>query len=722
MPLRAWAAFPEPQPAWADAEAELRFLFTMPHELRYCLVKLPADVAPDDPLATVRAVAGDLAVPSRILHADEREVAVMLDTTYVAAGSAVAVYARGGDEPAEPAGTGPLDPAPLFGEVRRVAGQDYPETWAAHLFQRRRMREPFRSFRAVSFDHAGRESNPEKWREEWTRSGYCVDLATWFRVSEPGVHRFAVKGANSIFLLWGEAETPLVEAAGGARLDDGNPADDAWVVGPEVRLQPGVHRLRLVQVSRRFSNARAGWIPPGAGAPVDLPVERMLSGQRQLPVLRQESRRAVVQAGFEADVRPGYRFRGVPEVFAPVRLKSLSLDWLGGPLTQRWTLDGRELAEGAAAAPVLTAGAHRLGLLARNGLGFQARAERLVRVPAVAAEEYRIAGSLQGVPAICFPQDRVWPDLWVTGSLPPEIPVRALLWVRDRMDRTERWEADLALQLGWGHLRGTEFAVGDLAEIGWEIRHGGVRLAAQTTRFLRQPFERLPGRVFGNELHHGAERLVLVVRQAAAAPAPGAPVAPAPAGAGRIVCLDSTLAPPGWYSGREEETFHHRLGRLLANGVAAPRIEGWDYESLADAGGESLRALAPLAALQRFRRGDRVVVSLGLEAYADREPVGAFERRLAALCGLLREAVGAEVLLATPPPFGDDRRAIRPYAEAVLRVADAYGLEVADIFSAFGGHACPQRLYDGLRVTGEGQALAAGVVARALRGKGVSGH
>ena len=152
-----------------------------------------------------------------------------------------------------------------------------------------------------------------------------------------------------------------------------------------------------------------------------------------------------------------------------------------------------------------------------------------------------------------------------------------------------------------------------------------------------------------------------------------------------------------------------------ANGGTVPVVERLCYEALNTDVEGSLRTLAPLGGLAFVRRGDLVVVSLGLEAYVDREPVPAFERRVAALCGLLREAVGADVVLVTPPPFAEDRAAIRPYAEAVLRVADAYGLVVADVYSAFGGHVRSEQLYDGLRVTEEGQALAASVIARALR-------
>lgn len=717
----AWAApaqVPEPDPRWEVPGARVRQVFPLPNQLRYCLVLLPSEVSPGRPLAGVRAMAGDREIPSRIVHVDGDAAAVMLNATYVAAGSPVAVYALDGEVPVVPATEGPLDPAPLLGEVRRVVGQDYPKTWAEHQFQRRRMQEPFRTFRAVSFDHAERESNPRQWRrEEWSRSGYCIELSTWVRIPETGTYRFAAKGENSVFLLWGAGAEPMVETTSeDRRWDDEGTVERPWVAGREVRLEAGVYPLRLVQVSRRFANARAGWIPPGGTEPVEIPLEWMLSGQRELPVPRSEALDRIVQASFDASVQPGYRFRGVREVFAPVSLTASSVDWSGGELQHRWTVDGQEVGTDAVVTPVLRAGSHRVELVSYNGTGFEGRVVREVTVPAVAVEEYRLAGSLQGVPSVCYDSDRVWPDLWVTGSLPSEIRVRGRLLLRDLDGRTQSLEEDVALDLGWGRLRGSEQPVGPLAEIAWEIEHGGVVLARQEIRFLRQPFSAIPDHVVGNELLAGGERIVLVVRRVSReGPPNGADGLPL-----RIVCLDSTLAPPGWYAGGEESAFSGHLGALAAQaaGNGAPSVVRLNYEALNGSVEGSLRTLAPLGGLAKVRRGDVVVASLGLEAYVDREPVGAFERRVAALCGLLLEAVGAEVVLATPPPLGDDRTAIRPYAEAVLRVADAYGLEVADLYSAFGGHARPARLYDGLRVTGEGQMLAAGVVARALRRHG----
>lgn len=717
--LSASAQIPEPIPSWTVRDAEVRYVFTMPNQLRYCMVKLPAEVAPGRPVAQVVVTAADRELPMRVLHVDAREIAVMVNATYVSGGTPVALYVKAGEVPIPVGDSGPLDPAPIAGEVRRVVGQDYPKTWAMHQFQRRRMGVPFQTFRAVTFDHAQRESNPRQWRrEEWSRSGYCVEFSTWVRVTEPGTYRFAARGSNAVFLLWDEDGVPVVETVDERRFgmeDLDRESLPPWHSGREVRLQPGVYPLRIVQIARRVSDAQPGWIPPGQSAVVEIPVERLLAGQRRLPVLRREAIGGVVHAAFEDEVGPGYQFRGVEGVFASVLLRASSVGWTPGELVHRWTLDGTSAHAGGEWAAVFHAGLNSVALVSRNALGFEGRAMRSVRVPPEAVEEYRVAGSLHGVPSICYDADRVWPDLWVTGSTPGEVTFQCTLTVHATDGRVRSLTEDVALVGGWGRLHGEEVTADGVAAVEWEIRHGGTPLARQSVRFMRQPFTVLPDAVVGTELRTRGESVVLVVRRASVDDGALAALSENPT---RVLCLDSTLAPPGWYSGDQGEAFHEMLARLLSNGSGSvvPTVERMVYDTLVCDPEGGLRTFAPLAGLGRFRRGDLVVVSLGLEAYVDREPVESFERRMAGLCALLRESVGAEVVLVTPPPLGDDRKTMRPYAEAVLRVADAYGLVVADVYSAFGGHALPGRLYEGLRVTAEGQSLAAGVVARALKG------
>jgi len=613
---------------------------------------------------------------------------------------------------------GPLDPAPIVGEVRRVVGQDYPETWTQHLFQRRRMGTPFRTYRAVSFEHAHRECNPRQWRrDEWSRAGYCVEFSTWIRVTEPGVYRFAARGSGAVFVLWGDDAQPVVEfATPDSRqrpIDETAPSLD-WRTGLEVRLEPGVYPVRTVQISRRFCDAQPGWIPPGQTEPREIPAEALMAGVRKLPTLRREMIDGIVHAAFEEEVGPGYRFRNVDGVFAAVSLRPFSADWTGEGVSHRWIVDGTAAHVGDEWTAVLRDGPHSVELVARNPTGFESRSARRILVPGAVVDEYRVAGSLQGVPSVCYDSDRVWPDLWVTGSAPQDVRFQCRLTVRRLDGRTETSTGDVGLVETWGRLRGQEVAADGVAAVEWEIAHGGTVLARQNVRFIRQPFSVLPDAAVGTELRSEGERVVLVVRRVATDDTLEAPPL---AAATRVVCLDSTLAPPGWYAGGQGSPFHEVLARMLSNGNggAAPTIERLDYDALVADPEGSLRTFAPLAGLSAFRRGDLAVVSLGLEAYVDRETPASFERRLAGLCALLREVVGAHVVLVTPPPVGDDRAAMRPYAEGVLRVADAYGLRVADLYSAFGGHFRPDRLYDGLRVTNEGQSLAAGVLLRALR-------
>jgi len=646
----------------------------------------------------------------------------MLNATYVPGGTPVEVYATRGEEMVAPDAEGSFDPAPILGEIRRVVGQDYPETWAQHLFQRRRMGSPFRSYRAVSFEHAQREGNPRQWRrDEWSRAGYCVEFSSWVRVTEAGTYRMAARGAGSVFLLWGADEEPVVEFTTPddlvVRRSVNQPTDSSqpWRTGAELRLTPGVYPIRIVQISRQSCDATPAWIPPGADEPVEIPADQLMTGQKLLPRLRYEKIDGIVHADFADHIAPGYRFRGVEGTFALVSLNAASIDWTRDELEHWWQIGDGPRRRGSVWTLPLPQGHHAVGLTSRNSLGFESRVTRELIVSDVAVDEYRVSGALHGVPSICYDSDRIWPDVWLSGTTPTNVVLQCRLTIAQLDGRTTTSESDVVLVNTWGRLRGEEIKADDVASIGWEISHAGKVLAQQHVRFVRQPFTVLPEDSVGSELVSGGERVVLVVRRMAANVDNPPPTL---ARAERIVCLDSTLAPQGWYAGSNDTPFYEVLQKLLSEqlpedgGKPVGRI---DYETLSHNADGSLRSFAPLAGLQEFRRGDLVVISLGLEAYADREPPAALERRLAGLCALLLEVAGAEVVLVTPPPIGESRSDMRPYAESVLRVADAYGLGVADLYSAFGGHGRSVALFEGLRVTGEGQRLAASVLLRVLQ-------
>ncbi len=714
---------PAPDPPWTQGDATLRHVFEPSRLQRIAMVSVPAEIAAGQPVSRLVAVADGADLPVRVLHADEQVVVALIDALGVSSGTPVALYAVGGDAPVEAAETNLSDPAPIWGEVRAAAGQDLPDSWRAHLFQRRGMQQSRRAFRAASISHLHRRTSAmqQEQRSSSRRRGGVLDIHTWVRIPVSGTYQLALRGSDSMFLLWSERETPLVQVGGNSTDDDDeSPDDDGWHTSREVHLEAGVYPLRVVQVSRRTHNVVPGWVVPGAAGPEPIPVERMVYGRPAMSAPRRESIDAIVQADFSQDVQPSYQFRGLDGVYAQVRLEATSVDWLGGSLQHEWRI-GPLRGQGRTWSPRLPAGTHEVELVSRNATGFEGRVTGRIRVGADAMQEHRLSARLQGVPAVAYEEDRVWPDLWLYGSTPDDLAIDATLRVRFRDGRSQVLAEPVLLQREWGRLRGEELPVGRIEQIDWTLHHAGVPILSETVRFLREPFAAAPDHAQGDALYAGAERGVWVARRTRH----DEQNRPARHGR-RLLFVDSTLnttrlqpssAPPRTDGENAPAAdYVRRLTALLAGPDPRTDVQAryLRYDELTADPESSLHRLAPLAALERLAGSGRAVLSLGLEAWLDQEPPETFERRLAVLCGLLTGPLGLEVLLVTPPPFSNDAESMRPYAAAVLRVADAHGLAVADLFTVFTGHPNPALLRDDLRITRAGQELAAEVLARTL--------
>ena len=170
----------------------------------------------------------------------------------------------------------------------------------------------------------------------------------------------------------------------------------------------------------------------------------------------------------------------------------------------------------------------------------------------------------------------------------------------------------------------------------------------------------------------------------------------------------------------------HRLSlRERAERVALRRLRG--EEPVERRGGVIAASVADRAA--HCRPGERAAFLAAvrpddaLHGPAAGETLDDFERRLAALAGLLRDALPAQVVLMTPPPGllpaemlptaqpGGDP--MRPHAEAVLRVADALGITVADFYTMCRTREATPAVVDGA-LTDVGRRLAAESLARTL--------
>jgi hypothetical protein len=708
-----------PDPPWRLPEAPLRAVFAAPAGHPFCLAQLPAVPVAGMPAGAVAAFHGDVSLPVRVAAADGATLHVLVNCSGVSAGAAVALYAITNGATIR-ADASFADPLPVRVDICQAGGDDTPPGWEAMLFMATRHTGRRVSFLAEGLAPIQSQKEGERnWYEGgWRRPVYVARLSGRLLIERGGDHRFALRSRRPVCLL----------IDGRPAVDNTRPDASSWRIGAPPALAAGVHEYEFLHLCGREIDFAAGWIPPGETDVQPLPQQVLLTAAGPVAA-RIERLGAVLHAGADCRLEPGYSFHGVPVVFTPATLRSLHVAWEGARgVSCRWRLDGAVAGEGPLWRHVFTGGGPRTVELEVVDEDSGAREAALleVTIPAVPATEYRLAGRLEGVPAICYDDDPVNPEIRLRGTAPPDLPLAVEATWTDGAGGTNRLAGEVRLGNGWGRLPLPAGRARDYGVIRWRVRHAGVVLIEGGARFVRPPFDRLPADLDGDLLTDGAEVCVLVPRRASSGhpqPFPGL------RGGQRIVLLDGFLVPDEVLAPEIGEDFDRRFLaalQLFGGRPVAPVTNAVHYRRLSFAalGGEldgrGPGRLAPLAALARLQPADTVVVAPQIPGPEGGETLAEFERRLAALAGLLRDALRCQVVLVTPPPGRSGLPPgapdpARPWAEAVLRVADAYGLTVADLFTACHTRLAVPPVADG-RLTAAGRELAAETLARTLAG------
>lgn len=712
-PLRAQ----DPTPPWHTSAAALRAVFQKPPDVDFCLVRLPAADDEGRPLGGVAAFAPKGARAVRVVAVDSNAVDLLVDCTRLRDQTTLAVYGLTNGAALTPDFASP-DPTPLGVVIYRAGTQEAPPGWEEMRFLANRPARPRSDFLVAGFGAIASEE-PHRWyQENWRRSIYLARLQSQLLVRRGGRYRLAVRSANACYLL--------LDGTLAVSLPDGNRT--GWQLGTPLDLAPGLHSLRLFATCERRLDLQVGWVAPDAATPEPLPTDALVTAAAAPPA-RLERLSTVLHAAAVATLEPSYRFQHVPAQFTPVNLRSLHAVWEGAESVDcSWSGPDGFRGTGATLRVIATAiGRLPFQCHLRNALGMRAAATFRVDIDDRAASEYLVAGRLHGVPGICYDDDPVQPEIQLRGTAPDTLPleVQALLLRPDGSSMTIT--QTLSMKQGWARLALPAGPARDFAALRWTLLHAGVPLDAGTLRFVRPPFTQAPSDLDGDTLLIDGEPCTLVPRRASL-------VRPPTGGAERetprhLVMLDGFLALPGEAAGG---AFDRQLLSDL-NGFGgltpAPAVTPLHFRRVAlDAlgtplAGRGLLRLAPLARLPLLQPADRLVITPDGAAIGAGDAPGDFERRLAALSGLAAEVFHTRVLLVTPPAGGgtpdtpsntaaDDR--LRPYAEAVVRVADAYGLSVADLYTACRTSGAPLATADDGQLTAAGRRLAAEVIARAL--------
>ena len=289
---------------------------------------------------------------------------------------------------------------------------------------------------------------------------------------------------------------------------------------------------------------------------------------------------------------------------------------------------------------------------------------------------YRAADArLAGVSPFCFPEDAVRPEIHVRSNL-RKVDVSVELRLRPESalggggNMVYASTSSVAIVKGWGRVELPECRAIDCERLEWIVRDGKDELANGVAKFVFPPFDVAPDGVYGDALTCGGTNCIFVASRFGRMTDPG------------VASVRDAVFVNG-FGPDATNLLEAALSRAFEG--RAPRLSRtMDVRQLVSED-EALFAPPDLVAVVRLLReadSETVVLAPEIRGLAAGEDLGAFERRLAAVAGLFTEARNCRLVLVTPPPEMVGGAAdMRAYATVIHRVADAYGLRVADIYT-----------------------------------------
>ena len=723
-----------PVPGWLLGEFGQRLLFRATEETgSFVLVRLPAVEGVEGcPACDVRTAQGDM-LPFRVVHADEEGACLLVSVEAARGSDALGVYFGAGSGSGSVPDEHLRDPRPIELDVHRMGGQSAPNSWTKMRYLYNAAGKPVKALRTERILDAAFLEDDTGARNRRKRDRWIVVARSYLHCPADGVCRFALRCGEAAFVRI-DGEVALARA--------GVDVGQQWGEWTARFLKAGAHRVELYATAVQRLQAAIGWQPPGAEEIERIPPEAWITA-RAAEETRVEHADRALHAAFSFRVLPAYGFRGAPVVFVPVQFVNRSVAWLADSMECKWSFgshdegvgglgcgrlaDGaehgprqsaaeRQSASGEAPVHVFTRGGrHTVRLTVRDRLGFTATAERTVDCSMTVASEYPLACVVSGLPAACYPRDVIEPVLAVSGSVPDGCRLLAE-WEVCKEDGRERRVEEATPEGGRVELAMRRAAAADLDRIDWRVTHHGIAVGSGTVKFLDPPFAELPCRVEGDRLYgESGAQLVLVPHEYAGKFAQ--PPITTDQAFGTVTCVDDFLVAPGMHAGRASQTFDTVLGRIV-DGPYRPVVRVaclpfWE---------EWPGSYGPLVKLVEVRKAldadtEVAVLSVGLPEILKVGDRAAFERHAAALSDMISATMGCAVVWVTPPAYLPEPAAMRPFAAAIRRVADARGMPVADLFSAFFGLRRDFNLFiqgSNLCLSGSGQGLTAQVIARAL--------
>jgi hypothetical protein len=536
-------------------------------------------------------------------------------------------------------------------------------------------------------------------------------LRSFLLCPRTGSYRFAVDCADAGFVV---VDGEPVAAWPGEH----EPRD--WQLGAPVSLKAGVHRLDVYNVfDGKESRLRVGWQTPGRRETVAVRAADLVTACEATET-RDERLDRTLQPGFVATPVRAYSFRGTSSVFVEAQYRNITENWIASEMGVRWRFgDGATSEENNPTHVYTAADSFKVTLEVRDKLGFVAACSDPIDCRQIEPEEYAVSFELTGLPAACFERDKATPFLMLEGSVPPDTAVEASWERTDRAGKVERGVQTVVLSGTAVFLPLPAVSAKDTDTLRWRVRHRQVTLEDETVAFVHVPFAVQPVRVEGDRLFDADGRRLVLVPDEAGGAFRQRPLDPA-SRFGRLVCVDDSLAVAGLAATNRCEPFPRILTRLLAGRVQEVRyamLPEWD--SFQESYGP-LRKLVDVAEVLRRNQADVAILSIGLRDILELKDVESFERQVAALSDLVAAKTRVPAIWVTPPPYSSAPERSRLFAAVIRRVAEARGIPVADLYTAFRCTADNRHVFfqeNPLMLSAGGHRLAGQQIARALVGE-----